>query len=183
MLTHFRPKYRHDVLEKTSFGDSHQSPRPLSLRLFLVSLVMSGAAGQCVWLMLPSEDPGPAPALSWEKAFSSREGVRLSLGSDSTAPPTGPSAPPSSSGKRLGGGGRLLSLRILDFPINIEQNLFYSTDLYCGLKVREHYHLPHLSLLALCGEVRRCKADAAEAIESVWRAGRAKGSKLETSPR
>lgn len=37
--------------------------------------------------------------------------------------------------------------------------------------------------MALCGEVRRCKADAAEAIVSVWRAGRAKASKLETSPR
>lgn len=82
--------------------ESYQSPRPLSLRLFLVSLVMSGAAGQCVRLMLPSEDPDPAPALSCEKAFSSREGVKLSLGSESTPPPTGPSLLPSSSGKRLG---------------------------------------------------------------------------------
>lgn len=125
----------------------YQSPRPLSLRLFLVSLVMSGAAGQCVWLMLPSEDPGPAPALSCEKAFSSREGVRLSLGSESTAPPTGPSALPSSRGKRLRQkksyvnfhadlSPRAFSIFIFFFFINIQQ--FYSTGLYCVLKLRYH---------------------------------------------
>lgn len=33
------------------------------------------------------------------------------------------------------------------------------------------------------GEVSRCRADAAEAMLSVWRAERVKGSKLDTSPR
>lgn len=35
-------------------------------------------------------------------------------------------------------------------------------------------------LLAVRGEVRRCRAEAAEAILSVWRAERGKGSKLDT---
>lgn len=81
--------------------ESHQSPRPLSLRLFLVSLVMSGAAGQGVWLTPLSADPIPAPGFSWGRVFSRREGVLLSLGSGSTAPLTGPSTPPSSSGNKL----------------------------------------------------------------------------------
>lgn len=55
--------------------NSYQSPRPLSLRLFLVSLVMSGAAGHGVWLTLPSEDPPPMPGFSCDKAFSSSDGV------------------------------------------------------------------------------------------------------------
>lgn len=80
---------------------SYQSARPLSLRLFLVSLVMSGAAGHGVWLTLPSEEPPPAAGFSCDKAVSSRDGVWLSLGSESTDPPTGPSAPPSSRGSRL----------------------------------------------------------------------------------
>lgn len=81
--------------------DSYQSPRPLSLRLFLVSLVMSGAAGHDVWLTLTSEDPPPTLAFSCDRALSSREGVWLSLASDSTVAPTGPSAPPSSRGNKL----------------------------------------------------------------------------------
>lgn len=85
----------------TQAADTHQSTRPLSRRLFLVSLVISGAAGQGVWLTLPSEDPPPTPGFSCDSAFSSRDGVWLSLGSDSAAPPTGPSAPPSSRGSRL----------------------------------------------------------------------------------
>lgn len=63
---------------------------------------MSGAAGQGVWLTLPSEEPPPPPpGFSCDKAFSSNEGVWLSLGSVSTAPPPGPSTPPSSRGSRL----------------------------------------------------------------------------------
>lgn len=77
---------------------SYQSLRPLSLKLFLVSLVMSGAAGHCVWLTPTSEDPAPT-GFSCDRAFSRREGVWLSLGSDS---PAGPSAPPSSRGNKLG---------------------------------------------------------------------------------
>lgn len=38
-------------------------------------------------------------------------------------------------------------------------------------------------LLAVRGEVSRCRADAAEAMLSVCRADRGKGSKLDTSPR
>lgn len=77
---------------------SYQSLRPLSLKLFLVSLVMSGAAGHCVWLTPTSEDPAPT-GFSCDRAFSRREGVWLSLCSDS---PAGPSAPPSSRGNKLG---------------------------------------------------------------------------------
>lgn len=36
---------------------------------------------------------------------------------------------------------------------------------------------------ALRGEVSRCRADAAEAMLSVWRADRGKGSMVDTSPR
>lgn len=82
-------------------GGYYQSPRPLSLRLFLVSLVMSGAAGHGVWLTLPSEAPAPTPVFSCDSAVSSRDGVWLSLSSGSTAPPKAPSAPPSSGGNRL----------------------------------------------------------------------------------
>lgn len=38
-------------------------------------------------------------------------------------------------------------------------------------------------MLAVRGEVSRCRADAAEAMLSVWRAERGKGSKPDTSPR
>lgn len=41
----------------------------------------------------------------------------------------------------------------------------------------------YLLLLGVRGEARRCKAEAAEAMLSVWRAERGRGSGLETRPR
>lgn len=52
------------------------------------------------------------------------------------------------------------------------------------LKLRYHgQSSTYLLLLAVRGDVSRCRADAAEAMLSVWRAERGKGSKLDTSPR
>lgn len=76
------------------------SASPLSLRLFLVSLVMSGAAGHDVWLTLPSNDPPLTPAFSCDNVFSRRDGLLPSLDSESSAIGD-PSAPPSSRGNKL----------------------------------------------------------------------------------
>lgn len=71
---------------------SYHSPRPVSRRLFLVSRVISGAAGQLRLAPLSEQDDATAfTVFSCDSAVSSNEGVLLSLCSVS------PDAPPLSS--------------------------------------------------------------------------------------
>lgn len=70
----------------------HHSPKPLSRRLFLVSRVISGAAGQLRLATLSEQDDATTlTAFSCDNAVSNNEGVLLSLCSPS------PDAPPLSS--------------------------------------------------------------------------------------
>lgn len=89
-VTHKNPE---QCLKSVVFqSPSHHSPRPLSRRLFLVSRVISGAAGQLRLAPLSEQDDATTlTAFSCDSAVSSKDGVLLSLCSLS------PDAPPLSS--------------------------------------------------------------------------------------